>query len=397
MKKTSSPSRRESAASTRVEEAAPARPRIALFAFELLGEPRSPLSFATLLAAALERNELVVHLFSNKPTSFPRTHVITSSEPSSAPVAQARALCAAATEHVGHVAQQEGPFVACHALQWSSVPAVLSAARHGGARSLVTFLDTVFSRHGQVNGEPDVAQVRRLEQVAVERCDEVLASSEPIRQELAWLYGSAVARVVAAEPMEPFPTGDEVIPASAHRLAFLGSWDAAGGSDLFLETLRILAADNPAWRFAVSGDSVPRARLEADLRRRGQGELIERIETGPNAGAILVPGTIALVPSRQALSLAPVLTAWRSGCPAIVSRTGPYHAIDEDLNGFCTLPSATAMAEAARKMALNPELVHARGAAGRRKFEKQFTWSAVVHTMNDLYRELPRAETNVHD
>ncbi len=397
MKKRTSPERGEDAANGSGKITAPARPRIALFAFELQGEPRSPLAFAVQLATALEQGGLDAHIFSNKPSTFPRTHVIQSNEVSSAPIAQARALCAAAAEHVGHIAQQVGPFLACHAIQWSSVPAVLSAARHGGARSIVTFLDTVFSRHGQVNGAPEVAQVRRLEQVAAEQCDEVLAGSEPVRQELAWLYSSTSARVITSEALDAKPTEEEIIPASAYRLAFLGTWDATGGSDLFLETIRLLAPGNVLWQFAVSGDSVPRARLEADLRRRGQGDLIARIEEGATADSILLPGTIALIPARQSLSLAPVLAAWRAGCPVVVARTGPHHVVDEAVNGCRTLPSATAMADVARKMAINPERVHAWGVAGRRKFEKQFTWSAVVLSMSALYRKSSRTELIAHD
>lgn len=393
MKKNGAPIRRTKPSSSNavLVPKAPPRDRIALFAFELPGEPRAPIGFASHLADALEERGLEVHLFSNQSSSFHRVHRVQPGGTVAGPVAQARALCAAAAEHIGRISHEIGPFIALHAIQWSSVPAVLSAARHGGARSVVTFLDTVFSRFGHVNGSSEVAQIRRLEQQAVDLCDVVLAGSEPIRQEVAWLYGSATARTLTVDAVENPEKSAMPQSGVAHRLAFAGSWDSAGGADLFLETARVLAEDDPSWRFVVSEDVVSRARLEADLRRRGQTALFARIDVEKTAALALSRGVLALVPARQSVSSAPVFAAWRAGCPVIVARTGPCYEVEDGVNGRRAFPFAKALADAVRAAASDPKQLQMWGEAGRRKVENQFTWPAVAAILEQMYRETTNA------
>lgn len=363
-----------------------ARDRVALLAFELNGEPRSPVDYAVRLASAMEERGFDVHLFCNKPTAFSRSHLIRSMERDRAAVAQARSLCSSAVEHIGRVEQEFGPFIALHAIQWSSVPAVLGSARPGHSRSVVTFLDTVFSRHGAVNGSSEHAQVRRLEQEAVDGCDSVLAGSESVRQELAWLYNAANAQVVTADAVEQPVSAVETSNGSP-RLVFVGTWDAAGGADLFVDTALTLMTDVSPWEFAVGEEVASRARLQADLRRRGQMDFLSRLSVEPTTAIALSPGAIAMVPARKPTSDAPVFTAWRAGCPVIVTRAGPYHEVQDGVNGACVFPFVRSFAEAAREFAKSPERIRLLGGAGRRKVENQFTWPAVAAMLEVIYRE----------
>lgn len=362
------------------------RDRIALLAFELPGEPRSPVNYAVRLASAIEERGLDVHLFCNKPTSFHRSHLVRGIESDPAPVAQARALCSSAVEHIGRVGQEVGSFTALHAIQWSSAPAVLGSARPGQNRAVVTFLDTVFSRYGKMNGSLENAQVRRLEQEAADECDTVLAGSEPVRQELAWLYNATKAKIITADAVE-CPEPSRETNNGAPRLVFIGSWDAAGGADLFVDTALNLATDVSPWEFVVGGDVVSRARLQADLRRRGQIELLARFNVEETTAAALAPGAIALVPARGAASSAPVFAAWRAGCPVIVTRAGPYYDVEDEVNGLRAFPFAQSLADAARALAKGAEQIRLWGEAGRRKVENQFTWPAVAAMLELIYRE----------
>lgn len=368
--------------------------RIALVAFDVPQDVRSPLTYARHLALALEAQGWEVHLFCNKPVPFPRAHLLQPGSAGASPVAQARALCAAAVEHIGRVSHEVGPFSAIHAIQWSSVPAALSMARHGETRSVVTFLDTVFSRRGTVSGSPEISQVRQLEQQAVSLSDVVLAGSEPVRQELAWLYGASSAACVAADAVDAPDSPAPVFVPPVRRLAFAGSWDAAGGADLFLETERLLVESDPAWRFVISEESVSRARLDADLRRRGQSAFLAHVDVAKTLAEGLAQGALVLVPARECTTNAPVFAAWRAGCPVIVARTGPHHEVEEGVNGRRAFPFAQSLANAVRDVASDTDRVRTWGAAGRRKLENQFTWPAVATMLEKVYREMTPAPTH---
>lgn len=361
--------------------------RIALVAFDLPGDRRSPVAYAARLAGALEEQGAEVHLFCNVSRAQPGWHHVKAAEADAGPVSLARGLCASAAQHLARVSHEGGAFGAMHAIQWSAAPAVLGFARRGPARVAVSFLDTVFSRHGHVNGSPEVAQVRHLEQEAADLCPLVFAGSIPVQQELAWLYGRVDTQVQTADPLDPPGTTP---PAPAlRRVAFSGTWDAAGGADLFLETARLLREQDPTWRFSCGEDVVSRVRLEADLRRRGQAALLGAFDVEPTSEAALERAAVALVPARQPYDCTALHAAWRAGRPAVVARTGPRHEVEEGINGLLAFPFARSLADAILAAVAAPSQLAKWGAAGRAKLENQFTWPSLAARLGLLYREFP--------
>ena len=366
---------------------APVHPplRIALVAFDLPGDVRSPVAHAVRLAQALTDLGAEAHVFANATGAYPRLHRLAVPAPSDQPVAAARALCAAAAEHLGRATQEGGAFRALHAIQWSAVPAVLAAARRGESLRVATLLDTVFSRHEGVNSSAEIAHVRRLEQQAVDACDVVLAGSEPVRQELAWLYGRSAAHTFVSHA-DAVETGPAPAPGADRCVAFAGTWDASGGADLFLDTARLLAAADEDWRFAVPAGAVSKTKLEVDLRRRGAPGLADRFAVAESEEAALSSAALALIPARDARRADAVFRAWRAARPVVVTRTGPHHDVEEGRDGHRAFPFARSLADAVLAATADASRLRACGAAGRLKLENQCTWPAVATKLLAIYR-----------
>ncbi len=376
-----------------------APPRVALFAFDLPGEPRSAVAYARSLARALAARGSEIHLFINAPAAAPapgvREQQVLSTEPDLAGVPLARNLCAALSDHVARAMREYGAFQVAHACQWSSAPAALVARRHGAVRAVVSFLDTVFSRDGACNRDERTAQVRRIEQQAAQEADALVAGSESVRQELAWLYGADEKRVHTwyADALEEEAAPDSAAARAALRLApddravaFAGDWSPAGGSDLFLELARLLRLQEPALRFCVAVEGAGAARVEADIKRRGLGDAFRFAPASAGADAALAACDVAVVPARVATSYRPVFRAWRAARPVVVARTGPTHVLEAGRTGVLAFPYAQALADAVAPLLADRAAAAAMGDAGRRALDHAFTWPHTAINLTKLYR-----------
>lgn len=374
--------------------------RVALYAFRLSDELRSSIAYALDLARALSA-DADVHLFTNDP-GIPsphgvQMHQVRATGEGEGPVARARALCAAAVEHFARVDQDCGPFQIAHACQWSAAPAALSGRRHGAQRTVVSFLDTVFSREGHGNGTAQVGQIRRLEQQAVQDADLLLAGSEPVRQELAWLYGAAEAKVhlIPADAIEDCAPGGAApareqlgLSGDGPVVAFAADWTATSGSDLFLAAAGWIAGQRPDCRFIVAAHAGKAVRIEADIRRRGLGGIVHVAPETVAVADVCAASDVVVVPARQPVDGAAVFRAWQASRPVVATRSGPAHVVQAGRNGALCYPFARSVGEATLDLLEDPVRAAAWGAEGRRCLEETFTWPVAASKVNKLYRAL---------
>lgn len=379
----------------------PAAPvlRVALLAHSAPEEPRDPLAYAVELGGALQEAGVQVHLLADRwvgdaPPSLPFHKVTAPVAEAGGVVASARAYCASLVEVLGRVSRDTSPFHVVHACSWMTAPAALSGRRHGGARAVVTFLDTVFSRYGQVNGDRATAQIRNLEQQAVREADLLIAGTDAVRQELAWLYGASSAQVRVA-PCDPLPAADarpapESLPRRAGAvIGFGGCWSKAGGSDLFLDAVRQLSAGQPGLRMVIAADPANPTRVEADVRRRGLGDLL-LVPAG--AGDPLAACDLVVVPARTSVGQRGIYRARAAGVLVVVTRTGPAELVRAGRDGALAFPFAASLVEQIKIMLAHPLACTP---------DDSFTWPKVTINLTAYYRELlaPRGEhfENVND
>ncbi len=364
--------------------------RVALFAARGGASGHDPLAHAAGLSSALRAEGVEVVVLGEgvpaegSPGAWWRAVAYEDSLQADA-VARARAFCAAAVATLSREEQESGAFDAVHAVGWGAAPAVLVARRRGGRPAVVTMLDTVFARQGHVNGDTATAQVRRIEEQAVREADVVVAGSEAVRRELMWLYGAAADRVLIV-PADPI---DGVVPARApgrdQGVVFVGDWSQAGGADLFAAAARVLRERLPDLRLLAWPEAAPRARIEADLLRRGLAGAVQVVDADA-AGAL--PGeTVALLPARTPYSARGLYRAWLAGLPVVAARTGPREAFvpGQEL-ARPAYPFAESLAEGVLWLLGHPEAARTMAARSRTRAEQTFTWKAAASTLHARYR-----------
>lgn len=373
--------------------------RVALLARALPGSTRDPRTYALETAQALHEAGIHVHLFADPGPEIPATafpfHPVPAppAEPGEE-VASARRFSSALVDLLGRVSRDAGGFQVVQACSWVTAPAALSLRRHGGARSAVTFLDTVFSRAGHTNGDRVTAQVRNLEQQVAREADLVLVANESVRRELAWLYGADGARVRVV-PAEAVPPGHPPALRPPRQsgagpcLGFAGEWSSEGGSDLFLDLVRALKAEQPGLRIVVAADHIAPAKLEADVRRRGLGDLLAQ-----PAGDLdpLAACDVVVIPARSAVGYRGLYRARVAGVPVVVTRTGPAELVQPGRDGAHAFPFVASLLDEVRRILRQPLV----GLP-----DDSFTWPKVASNLIAYYRELlvgsGEAAENLHD
>lgn len=377
----------------------PSALRVALLVRSAFGATHDPLAYAEATAQALQDAGVQVHLLADQAPAAARPgftfHQIPSlaAEPGGE-VASARQYGSALVDMLARVSRDAGAFHVVHACSWATAPAALSVRRHGGARSAVTFLNTVFSRAGHTNGDRATAQVRNIEQQMAREADLVLPANESVRRELAWLYGANDQRVHVL-PAEAVPVWAGSAPRPAKKpdeapcVGFAGVWSTEGGSDLFLELVRALKLEQPGLRIVVAADQIAPAKLEADLRRRGLGDLLVKStgDTDPLAACDVV-----VAPARSAVGYRGLYRARVAGVPVVVTRTGPAELVHPGRDGAHAFPFAASLLAEVKKLLGQPLACRP---------DDSFTWPNVVSNLIAYYRELlvgsGDAAENLHD
>ncbi len=358
---------------------------VALLARTEPGSALQPLAYVEELACALARAGVAVQVLTDQDARHHTPSVSWLRVPAAAPgtegpVAAARAYCANLLAALDRQSRERMAFHVVHAVSWATAPAALAMRRHGGACSVVTFLHTVFSRQGQCGGDRDTTQIHHLEHQIVRDADLVVAGNESVRRELAWLYGADPGRVRVV-PAEALPDEDAVVmadPAQPPRLAFAGVWSTEGGADLFLEALALLRADHPDLRVVVEADSVSPARVEADFRRRG---LLDVLDRSAPARALLPSCQLAVAPARAALGYRGAYRARSLGLPLVVTRTGPAEVVDPHRTGRLAFPFPASLAKEIGSLLAHPL---------PRIADDSFTWARAAFNLMVQYREILR-------
>ena len=237
-----------------------------------------------------------------------------------------------------------------------------------------------------------VKETLRLADVAV-----VLSPS------LAWMFHGLIARV------EVVPNGTRFDPCgkSDNRttetregvtIGFLGNLMKAKG---FLDLLRGAATVvrlHPDARFVLAG---PWWEQEPDNQRLAR-EMIDEYELGKHVsflgevsdeekGAFFQQLDLFVFPSRSEGMPIVILEAMAAGCPVISTRkVGAISDVVQDGETGLLIDKGdhVQLASAINRLVADASLRTSMGAAGRRRFEKEYTWERCMQRLGDVFRNV---------
>ncbi|HZI79398.1 MAG TPA: glycosyltransferase [Vicinamibacterales bacterium] len=179
---------------------------------------------------------------------------------------------------------------------------------------------------------------------------------------------TVVSRVTRLKGLEQFITAAAILTDQHPRVRFLVAGEPAPGDDLYLASLKRLAA-----RLGL-GDRLVFAGLRQDVP------------------SLLAASTAAVMPSlNEALSNA-LLESMAAGLPTVATRVGgTAEALTDGATGLLVPPDdALALAAALGRLLDDPAMAAALGRAARVTIEQRFSLAAMVAATERLYIELLR-------
>jgi glycosyltransferase involved in cell wall biosynthesis len=178
------------------------------------------------------------------------------------------------------------------------------------------------------------------------------------------------------------------------RLLFVGRLETRKGADVLLDALALLLPDRPTLEAHVIGDDDPAGPpLRARFLERWAGApwLTRARFWGPLPREALPPhyaaADVVLAPSRyESFGLA-AAEAMMFAKPVIAARAGaaPEVLLEGETGLLVPLGDAPALAAAAAALLDDPPHARALGEAGRRRYEAQFTLSAMVEGVEAVF------------
>ena len=143
------------------------------------------------------------------------------------------------------------------------------------------------------------------------------------------------------------------------------------------------------WPLIVVGDGPDRRALEAAVKQSGRRVEFMGWQDRDEATRVLAGASLLIFPSRGPESLSRVLIeASALGVPiAAMDTGGTRDVVDADVTGLLS-NTPEGLADDVRRLRRDEALRRSLGAAARRKVEREFDTSVVVHRIEDLYKDL---------
>jgi glycosyltransferase involved in cell wall biosynthesis len=175
-------------------------------------------------------------------------------------------------------------------------------------------------------------------------------------------------------------------------VGFVGTLKPWHGVETLIDAFDRLRTLDPSVRLLVVGDGPERARLEADVSRRG---LPHAVHFTGSVDAVEVPGLLASMeaavapyPKLEYFYFSPlkVFEYMAAGCAVVASRIGQLKGVlEHEVSGLlCDPGDAAELAGALLRLRREPDLRDRIGKAARLKVRQVHTWEATVRRLLQL-------------
>ncbi len=176
------------------------------------------------------------------------------------------------------------------------------------------------------------------------------------------------------------------VPSGAMLILGLGRLHTVKGFDTLLRAAALL----PEAHVVIAGEGPERPRLQALIGELNLGSRAKLLGWRDDSGALLKAADLFISSSRHEPLGNMVLEAFSAGCPVLAARAeGPSEVIRDGADGILVpVDDAAALAAAAATLLADPKARAALAAAGRRRFETEFSQTEVVAAWLDLCRRI---------
>ncbi len=157
-----------------------------------------------------------------------------------------------------------------------------------------------------------------------------------------------------------------------------------------LNLIHAMAGVAGSWRLQFAGDGPLRAECEAAARELGIASRVEFLRTRDDTAHLLAEADLFVLSTKwEGLPLS-ILEAMRAGLPVVASRVGGVaEAVTDGVTGFLTSPGDVHdLRFRIQQMIGSRELLSRMGAAGRKRFDRDFRIETMMQATLAAYREV---------
>jgi glycosyltransferase involved in cell wall biosynthesis len=237
---------------------------------------------------------------------------------------------------------------------------------------------------GRLGGYYDLRNFRR--------CDHLIANTRALVRwitDQGWPAARAHHLPNFVADMEGAPPAQLSVPAGAPLLLGLGRLHPNKAFDVLIRALPRV----PGAHAVIAGEGPERAALAGLARAEGVADRVHLLGWRTDVAGLLAAADVFVCSSRQEPLGNMVIEAWSARRPVVAAAVGgPAELIDPNRTGLLVPPDdAPALADAIAAVLADPARAAALAAAGRARYEADFTEAAVVARWHDFLATVEKA------
>lgn len=364
----------------------------------------------TELAAALDRSDHEVHLFTRMGPGQPRYDCIGGVHYHRCPfdpntrdfVEYAERMGDSFVRDLNEFEQLLGPFDVVHGHDWLSTHALRRVKIELDRPIAFTIHSTEYGRCGNQVHDGDSARIRHLEWEGAYVSNGVVCVSKALLREVHELYnvplnkmtaiynGVDVDRFDVSFNLESVRRRHDIGPDDPTVL-FAGRMTWQKGPDLLVEAIPRLLREHPRAKFIFAGDGDMRHGLEDRALTLGAAKAVRFVgyRTGLELISLFKCADAVCVPSRNEPFGIVILEAWSAGKPVVVTRSGgPAEFVRHRDTGIVVSVNQEDIGRGVSEVLKDMDCATQMGSKGRHQAETRFSWNTIAAETEGVYREI---------
>ncbi len=315
-------------------------------------------------------------------------------------IEEINSMCRAMVNTVFHIEDYIGAhFDVVHAHDWLTSNAMVWIKQGRGRKGVLTMHSTEYGRCGNNFYGGNSARIRDHERHGTFCADKVIAVSNAMKGEIAWMYNLPDWKVSVIYNGVSHRNYDGWIDAGAVRnqygigpmdpmVLFSGRMVYQKGPDLLVEAIPHVLKFYGNAKFVFAGDGEMRWGVEHRAHKIGIGHATRFLGfvNGWRLIDLYKATDCVCVPSRNEPFGIVILEAWSAGKPVVASSNGgPAEIIWHDVNGFKIYPNPDSVAWGIGSLFADFEHGRWMGRNGRIAVETAFNWDVIADQVLNVY------------
>ena len=363
----------------------------------------------TELAAALDRREHEIHVFTRQGQSQPGYDFIDGVHYHRCPFAlttnfvdEVNNMCRAFVDAVLAVEDTVGSFDVVHAHDWLASNAAVWVKEGRGRRAVLTMHSTEYGRNGNRFLGGQAARVQEHERHGTYCADRVITVSNQLKAETRWLYEVPDWKVQTIYNGVSTPQFDYAVDAGEVKrryamgpldpmILFVGRMVVQKGPDILVRTMPSILRHYPHAKFVFVGDG----HMKEDVCRIGHqlgvahAMRVLGVVRGRELTNLFKACDVVAVPSRNEPFGIVILEGWSAHKPVVsTKRGGPAEFVWHEINGLHVDDTPESVAWGLETLIADHDRCRWMGRNGRATVDAAFSWDSIAEQTEMVYRSV---------